>query len=832
MRLILKNYGIHKLKEFNLPDSGFVLFCGVNGTGKSTVIRAIQFALYGNQQRVCSRYEKTCSVTLEFEGMKIERFIPARLNVQYEGVTVTSDAAQHTINKVMGMNCDVFNVSSCIQQRSIKNSVISMTPAEQLIFVENIAAVGCDHEKNRKMIHALVISTEKELLVSKKEAEKSKCKYEVTKESMPTKVKQPSMENGPKTKKEAIESLDVANKKINSINMLITKLSEKHKEELASQNITRDIEQKIKHLQSELDHISSMITFVSDEEISNLENDLSITKTLLLSTIAHNTHTTDYVKARDMKNKFLATLKADLTALKKLIPTVEDIAQLESDIKTLNDVNATYEVYTKHRVVYEYSERMANSLYNDICKTFNILMPTENIHNILKMILEKSSQKHVVCPCCTAPLIITRSLNLESTMGAVVISSKKKGGRPLKNKGCLAPILIPTVELVSDELSNLNMNLVPPNVLNPTYDQALVTNYLNKLEGISVIIKPEVVVYDSEFHQSLKERLLEIRTAESKLLSLSNKNKIVYPPHVVAAYKELKRLESMFPEGFVPETTVEILTNKINALQVELGMLRKTQITTDAQKKECAKKEKLLQDLSSKLKPRFLGKNSDKTLSPQEEISSKQNEVSILMGHVEKLKDLIRSFADYEVYKVCVDRLSVAKEQMHSDTTKLVQLENEYKGILMLETLYKEKEYSILEKIINVVNGYARPHIDSFFSDPIVVKLSNKRLNGSGDVKMQMNTIVDYRCDDKRDLSGGEVQKCELSYMIGVNEMFDGRLLFLDECANSVDKAANMTLLTYIREWCSGMNENGVKKLVFSVGHEAVTGVFDEIVYF
>ena len=75
MKLKLHNFRCHSDSEYEFPDLGLVLLSGNSGSGKSTILKAILYALFGSKavRKPYSFGTNTCSVTLEFMGMKIHR---------------------------------------------------------------------------------------------------------------------------------------------------------------------------------------------------------------------------------------------------------------------------------------------------------------------------------------------------------------------------------------------------------------------------------------------------------------------------------------------------------------------------------------------------------------------------------------------------------------------------------------------------------------------------------------------------------------------------------------------------------------------------------------
>src|ERR1700753_2297037 len=109
MKISLNNFLYHREAEFDIPDSGAVHITGVSGSGKTTILRAIIYALYGKThgkiRKPYSHGAKSCKVILEYMDMVIKRTsTPNSVTVTYDDVVYEDDAAQSIIDKVMKMS--------------------------------------------------------------------------------------------------------------------------------------------------------------------------------------------------------------------------------------------------------------------------------------------------------------------------------------------------------------------------------------------------------------------------------------------------------------------------------------------------------------------------------------------------------------------------------------------------------------------------------------------------------------------------------------------------------------------------------------------------------
>ena len=132
IKLTLKNFKCYQEKTFEF-DKGFVLIEGQSGVGKTTILQAIIFVLYGKGKNLKMNGKTSCSVQLEYDDLII--FRSKNPNKLVINDIIESEEAQNIINKKFG---DTFDVTSYISQTSL-NSFILMNPVEKLEFLEKFA---------------------------------------------------------------------------------------------------------------------------------------------------------------------------------------------------------------------------------------------------------------------------------------------------------------------------------------------------------------------------------------------------------------------------------------------------------------------------------------------------------------------------------------------------------------------------------------------------------------------------------------------------------------------------------------------------------------------
>jgi exonuclease SbcC len=134
IRLKLENFRQHQDTEIEFSD-GMTAIVGANGTGKTTLLEAITFALYGKQRETkdtvrfywADRNKFSSTLTFEFDGAEYEvhratndatfsRHVDGLLTVLATGQVEVTQACE----RLLGLNYKHFKNSFCAEQRELQ----------------------------------------------------------------------------------------------------------------------------------------------------------------------------------------------------------------------------------------------------------------------------------------------------------------------------------------------------------------------------------------------------------------------------------------------------------------------------------------------------------------------------------------------------------------------------------------------------------------------------------------------------------------------------------------------------------------------------------------
>ena len=145
--LYLKHFVKHK-EVHVLFSEGVNHICGANEAGKSLLIEAIGFALFGSSalRLPANTYSKATSVSLDFEVAGTKYRLNRTLSLaelQTNGSIIASGnkPVTETINRLFGFNQQVFNVANLCKQFDVTR-MSSLTPSDRRKIIDNVVGLS------------------------------------------------------------------------------------------------------------------------------------------------------------------------------------------------------------------------------------------------------------------------------------------------------------------------------------------------------------------------------------------------------------------------------------------------------------------------------------------------------------------------------------------------------------------------------------------------------------------------------------------------------------------------------------------------------------------
>jgi DNA repair exonuclease SbcCD ATPase subunit len=264
MKILLKNFGIYENKEFELPNNSFVLFKGENGSGKSTVFKAISWVLFSKLKTV-KHGTQACEVILQDQNWIVKRTSkPQTLKLKYGDDQYEGTAAQKLIYKLLGTTWEQFRLSTMIDSNT-KSSLASITPGDRFSVIRELVS-GLDEPQQdaekiqlfEKSINSGEDVSKGELNILKKQLKDAESEF--------SNMDKPDKIDVDDSKREELEELLEKDRKKqeNWVDILSNGLSKESAEErLASLNALPQIQDKLSQMKKLLQY-SRHITSVED----------------------------------------------------------------------------------------------------------------------------------------------------------------------------------------------------------------------------------------------------------------------------------------------------------------------------------------------------------------------------------------------------------------------------------------------------------------------------------------------------------------------------------------------------------------------------------------
>ncbi len=827
MRLILNNFIRVTRYEFESPDDGLVLLKGDSGAGKTTILKAIVYALWGripSQGKIKTFDAKRAYVKLEYKDLVIERWTnPKELQLTIvngrepcNDETVFKDKeAQNHIKETIGFGEEVFGYSSWVPQKS-SSSILTETPARQLEIIKTLS-LGPYTSQLRSM-HSFLKRT---ILALSTNLERTRGKLEAQRLEL-NKLSHPQI---PEITESKLETLIKSLKKLRERHTTL----EKHKLEMVQQLGTlqerskrgKTVKLEISQLKGDLSRIGEELREMyqkmwDEDKYSSFETKLERSREEVeYHSVKQWREEIDknYKRIRDELARF-----GDIFDSERVTTSDVNDAKEESDSVSLeiDDVLLQSSIIRGWTTFLE----KAHNYKKGKCSTPKIVRGKlaqlqtkvrDGITDGSKALEQDINEDYMECPECGVDLSVGEGGKLQKATPLTPderSTLEKQVKQFRKHERVLSSLLLDSIWSTANLDDTVRVDI-------------------GQLDETIAELQERKDLASSRYEQLT----FELGASNEKRLKRSNLEKELdrlTKEHKKERYKKWIKWESQFKSVKEAQSYNEKQEGRVNE-QVQLQTEYDTKTDIHAEKLE--KKRKLKKELTEMESPSRTLTNGPSTLeSVLEECEERYAEVTADCEktnerRIAREKRINKITDEYTKYKELKKKFDEVEESVHTSKTCAAKLEEDIKEWELLLEYIKSSERDAVEATMALFNRCIGEFLALMFTGENMVPTVYLEWGEKQKIKTRY-WYQEYEYSNIREFSGGEQDRLLLASILTWNSIYESSFLFLDESLSSLDGTNNTNILISLRDTFQRLND---RKLILVCSHEALTGVFDHI---
>ena len=803
MKITITGFRCYKKPTtFEFQNEGTMLISGPSGIGKSTILMAINYALYGGSIDIAYG-ETKCRVEFEFKGLKIVRSKPPNrliVNDIYEDAV-----AQQMIYDVYGKN---FDVTGYIPQNTIK-SFLNKGPPQKREFLESVQFESLHLLEKKNKLDSIIKTNKQEL-------DKTIGKLEMAKSMLPEKpvevvfpLKSKDYELTSKRQRISLKNIEK--------NYLVLKRKEiKNKEVQLS--ALRVVNAQIAGKDETIHQICSQMADLSitlESDCSDfIGEDRLVQYQKQLQRIKNNTQLQRLIHQRDADQEKMEHMKTtEMAELSQIIATIETQLWMEyTKEETLELVQSNKELLVDIMKIVSLKNKKVTAMKDDL-PTLEKRKDTL-IQSLEDVKVQLQSVDVLKCPSCHANVLLEKGKLVPSSSSPASVS---------------AVDLRKQLQVLSTQLKQVE------------YDIIKFGDITARNEALDVEIDSIVSQYEEELsdESEVKELVAQMESyyntqvvLEKKLHDAQRRLKMeLFSPSYQSCKQALEKLKLQIEslEGSddgdeeEEEEDEETIREMITTHQQKYQRIRQTKkqlsLQDDTKKKLVLQKEQHHLEFVSKY-----DNDDEETLMAsikvlKEEAKELEKSATEHRQNIANIDLYLEYKKNEAVYNTHLETISTLQKQQEIDSEK-------YTLAKILKNDFMDVEHIALTNTVNDINAHANVLLQEFFEDTIFVNLSCFKEDKKKNEKPQIHIDIKYR--DKNcslgSLSGGEYARVNLAFTLSLALIFKTPLLLLDETLSSLDEDASDVVFASIKKHFKNIP-------VITILHQVTSeGDFDQVI--
>ncbi len=793
----LENFTIWKgINKFSFPDRGLVLISANSGVGKTSILKAIFFCLYGKGRKLVSYGETKMKVTIRFtkdnKKYKIVRTKgPGSLTLKRDKDEYNNEFAQSIISKLFGESDELFMTCSYISQKEDR-TFIDLTPAEKLRVIEKCSIDKEEILSMKDKLKENIKGLKQDLL--KKEGELSITKAEFKKHKKPKNIDSKEF----KSAKEVDTVINEKNNKMkelrdraNQIFNEIKKNKELREKEIKLSSELKSLVEQAKTINSKIDDINKL----DNREFKGIEY-LNLLNAELNSLKEYELYESRVSKKKSLKEKIEELKRQEedernikLAALLKQKESIqlfpkEAIDTLKEKLTKKNEYGSLHRSFLMAENEYKklYSSDLENRL-ND---------KRSELSDLSFKLRDLTSRTNIqCCPKCKTSLKVINDM-ITSEELTPLSQEEKEQVKVLNTKISECKSLISNLETLLNKLNILSSNIKE---LRSKCD--IIKNSLDIDEDYAKIISDEQI------------KIINLEKINKEISSLPNAS--AYLKNLTIEYNRL----DIKPVDKPKRNEVEIYREKEEQLKYKVRYDESLNNLNNL-KKEL---DRINEKISSIERDISTINYNDRADEGEYEVMIKESDN--ISKEITLLTSIKEFFQELELYNKWESNLSKVKKEEQVLTKNLTTNEVLLNRILQAEVI-------CIEKVIEDINMKTKIYLEKFFDVPPIIdiasfKVTKKEEKKGSEGKPCINIKVNHNGEDCElsNLSGGEYDRCKVSFLLAFSSLTSSPIMMLDESVSSLNEELVTDILDVLKDQ---------DKLILVISHQAIKGEFEKVI--